>query len=403
MILTKIKSCCDHVGQLCLAEFRKRIVATLRTLNLPHLIKSDEFVLFPLLSCLGNFIGRGKERDVLVARIQQDYKINSMISINPINEVRYLSYCNLAEIFVNYEKSIDFFFKQNSIAKNLSNAQQEYYKLCQDPFVKISLKFLVLLSKNIIKPIMKKGNLTTSSAEYLKCMEKILSDIERLKQSTLEEESSSFKFSSEVERQQFLIKGKAILHLLLDCCLYILQKWDSNYIQKTNENGKDRFVICSNRQAERYISYIKKQLDKNSNTRLIVIMSFCKLKHLNFSFDSFPRELKSTLKKQGRDLYNNSITRKKANQDKAFLYFQQLEQKVGKQVELKKSERIKEILVYLEYLGKGDNLTLANMKTILLQWQVQGYYSGSLELRDKKEYLEVFWSAVMNIGFIEFE
>jgi hypothetical protein len=43
------------------------------------------------------------------------------------------------------------------------------------------------------------------------------------------------------------------------------------------------------------------------------------------------------------------------------------------------------------------------MKTILLQWQVQGYYSGSLELRDKKEYLEVFWSAIMNIGFIEFE
>jgi hypothetical protein len=403
MILTKIKSCCDHVGQLCLAEFRKRIVATLRTLNLPHLIKSDEFVLFPLLCCLGNFIGRGKERDVLVARIQQDYKIKSMISINPINEVRYLSYCNLAEIFVNYEKSIDFFFKQNSIAKNLSSTQQEYYKLCQDPFIKISLKFLVLLSKHIIKPIMKKGNLTTSSAEYLKCMEKILLDIERLKQATLEEESLSFKFSSEVEKQQFLIKGKAILHLLLDSCLHILQKWDSNYIQKTNENGKDRFVVCSNRQAERYISYIKQQLDKNSNTRLIVIMSFCKLKHLNFSFDSFPRELKSTLKKQGRDLYNNSITRKKANQEKAFLYFQQLEQKVGKQVELKKIERIKEILVYLEYLGKEDTLTLAKMKTILLQWQVQGYYSGSLKLRDKKEYLEVFWGAIMNIGFIEFE
>jgi hypothetical protein len=117
------------------------------------------------------------------------------------------------------EKSIDFFFKQNSIAKNLSSTQQEYYRLCQDPFIKISLKFLVLLSKNIIKPIMKKGNLTTSSAEYLKCMEKILSDIEKLKQSPLEEESSSFKFSSEVEKQQFLIKGKAILHLLLDSCL----------------------------------------------------------------------------------------------------------------------------------------------------------------------------------------
>jgi len=131
-------------------------------------------------------------------------------------------------------------------------------------------------------------------------------------------------------------------------------------------------MICSNRQAERYISYIKQQLDKNSNTRLIVIMSFCKLKHLSFSFDSFPRELKSILKKQGRDLYNNSMTRKKVNQEKAFLYFQQLEQKVGKQVELKKSERIKDILVYLEYMRKEDNLTLGKMKYILLQWKVNG-------------------------------
>jgi len=367
------------------------------------LIKSGEFVLFPLLSCFGNLIGRGKERDVLVARIQQDYKIKSMISINPINEVRYLSYCNLAEIFVNYEKSIDFFLKQNSLAAQFSIQQKEYYKLYQDPFVKISLKFLVLLSKNVIKPIMRKGNLTTSSAEYLECMEKILSDIERLKQLTLEEESLSFKFSSQVEKQQFLVKSKGILNIMLDSCLHILHKWDSNYIERTNENGKDRFIIGSNRQAERFISYIKQQLDKNENTRLIVIMSFCKLKHLNFSFDSFPKELKSTLKKQGRDLYNNSITRKKENQEKAFLYFQQLEQKVGKQVELMKIERIKEILVYLEYLGKEDNLTLGNMKSILLQWQVKGYYSGTLELRDKKEYLEIFWSAIMNIGFIEFE
>jgi len=216
----------------------------------------------------------------LVARIQEDYKIKSMISINPINEVRYLSYCNLAEIFVNYEKSIDFFFKQNSITKNLSDTQQEYYKLYQDPFIKISLKFLILLSKNIIKPIMKKGNMTTSSLEYLKCMENILSSIEKLKQSTLEEESSHFKFASQPDKEQFLIQSKAIFHRLLDSCLHVLQKWDSNYIQKTNENGRDRFMICSNRQAERYISYIKQQLDKNSNTRLVVIMSFCKLKHL---------------------------------------------------------------------------------------------------------------------------
>src|SRR5690242_9168242 len=104
--MSKIKSCCDHVAQLCLAEFRKRVVDTLKSLNLHHLIRSGEFVLFPMLSCFGNLIGRGKERDVLVAQIQKDYKIKSMIAISPANELRYLSYCNLAEMFVNYEKSV---------------------------------------------------------------------------------------------------------------------------------------------------------------------------------------------------------------------------------------------------------------------------------------------------------
>src|SRR5689334_13605819 len=104
---------------------------------------------------------------------------------------------------------------------------------------------------------MKKGNATTSSLEYFKCIQKVLSDIEKLKQLNLEEEGSSFKFQSPLDKDQFLVKIRTIFHLLLDGCLHILQKWDPQYIQKTVENGKDRFVICSNRQAERYISCIK--------------------------------------------------------------------------------------------------------------------------------------------------
>ena len=91
------------------------------------------------------------------------------------------------------------------------------------------------------------------------------------------------------------------------------------------------------------------------------------------------------------------------NQQKVFVYFQQLEQKVEKQVELKKSERIKDILVYLEYMRKEDNLTLGKMKCILLQWKEKGYYHGSLDLKDKKEYVKLFWSAIMNLGFLQFE
>ena len=54
-------------------------------------------------------------------------------------------------------------------------------------------------------------------------------------------------------------------------------------------------------------------------------------------------------------------------------------------------------------MRKEDNLTLGKMKCILLQWKEKDYYHGSLDLKDKKEYLELFWSAIMNLGFLQFE
>ena len=40
----------------------------------------------------------------------------------------------------------------------------------------------------------------------------------------------------------------------------MLFKWDSNYI---SQKGNSEFIVASNRQAERYISSIKQQLNKN--------------------------------------------------------------------------------------------------------------------------------------------
>ena len=109
------------------------------------------------------------------------------------------------------------------------------------------------------------------------------------------------------------------------------------------------------------------------------------------------------LKKRGRDLYNNSITRKMVNQEKASVYFQQLEEKVEKQAELGKVEKIKEFLVYLECMGKEDNLTNERMRSTLYKWKTQGYYLGTLNIRYRKEFIEIFWDLMLNAGFIEFE
>ena len=363
------------------------------------MIKSDEFVLFPMLRCLGNLIGKGKERIVLVSKIQDDYKIKANISINPINIVRYLSYCNLAEILVDYEKIIDLFLKNNLEAKNLTDTQIEYYKFYQDPFIKISLKFLKILSQKVIKPIMKKGNTTTSSDEYVKCLQKVLNEIETLKLSTLQDFTSNLIFLT-YEKEQFIIKSKIIFHMLLDPSLFMLQKWESNYIQKMNQNGKDKFIIPSNRQAERYISSIKQLLDKNSNTRLIVIMSFCKLKNLNFNFNSFSKQLKILLKKHGRNLYNNSITRRQTNQQKVFLYFQQLDEKIEKQSGINRIDKIKDFLIDMEYLNKKDKLTIKNMQSILEKLRMDGYYIGTMKIGNKENYLKLFENQIMNINFM---
>ena len=254
-----------------LTEFKRRIIDILKSLNLDHLVQSEEFALFPMLRCFGNLLGKGKERDVIVSKIQEDYKIKKTISINPINEVRYLSYCNLAEILVKYEKSIDFFLNQNMKAKKLSEVQLEYLKIYQDPVIKISLQFLKILSQNLVKPIMKKGKTTTSSIEYEKSLQKVLLEIESLKQSDLKDMTVQFSFEVQETKDIFLFKSKCIFMVLLESSLFMLQKWESKYIERTIQNGKDKFVVCSNRQAERYISSIKQLLDKNSNTRLIVI------------------------------------------------------------------------------------------------------------------------------------
>lgn len=353
-----------------------------------------------MLKCLGNFIGKGKERDVIISQIQNEYKLKKNITINAINEVRYLSFCNLAEILVDYEKSIEFFLKQNIKAKNLSDIQIEYFKIYQDPFIKITLKFLKTLSLNIIKPIMKKGNTTTSCIEYENCLSKVLLEITSLKSSNLKDYFLSFSFQTEEMMKLFQEKSKSIFNILLDSSLDKLQKWESKYIQKSIENGQDKFVICSNRQAERYISSIKQLLEKNFNTRLILIMSFCKLRTLNFNFDSFSKDLKIILKKNGRNLYNNSMTRRKINQNKAFLYFQQLEHQVEKQTEINKIDMIRDFLIDMEYLNESEKLTLKNMKLILEKLQTEGYYTGNMKVGNKEKYLELFENEIINIDFI---
>ena len=158
---------------------------------------------------------------------------------------------------------------------------------------------------------MKKGNTTTSSDEYVKCLQKVLNEIETLKLSTLHR----ILHSQHMKRDNSLSNQKSYsIHYWIH--LSLCYKNGNLIIFKKRMKMEKTNLLFLQIDKQNDISSIKQLLDKNSNTKLIVIMSFCKLKNLNFN--SFSKQVKILLKKHGRNLYNNSISRKLINQQKAF-------------------------------------------------------------------------------------
>ena len=134
--------------------------------------------------------------------------------------------------------------------------------------------------------------------------------------------------------------------------------------------------------------------------KLIVIISFCKLKNLSFQFKDFPLESRIQMKKHGRNLYNNSITRKELNDQKALLYFKELDENIEKKGKLDQLETIRSFLVHEELLNSTQTLTLTKMKEILKLLQNEGYYEGSLSIGNKgKIFVKLFLNEIMNIDF----
>jgi hypothetical protein len=80
--------------------------------------------------------------------------------------VIYLSFCNLAENFVEYFDVIFEFIKKHQDAGLLTEVQQKYFKYLKNPLIRLSLKMFEILSNKILKKIMKIGNITHSCNEY---------------------------------------------------------------------------------------------------------------------------------------------------------------------------------------------------------------------------------------------
>jgi len=400
-----VKSCSDHVAQLCISEFRKRIVDILISMNLNDLLTSEssekQFILFPMMNCFGNFIGKGDQKIALKSKILEYYKVKDC-SINPINEVRYLSFCNLTENFVEYFDVIFEFIQKHQDAGLLTEVQQKYFKYLKNPLIRLSLKMFEMLSNKILKKIMKTGNITHSCNEYQEMLKDILKNIQQLKMYDFNQELDSTSFNNDLEKRYTQLNAKIIFNSLLDSTIFMLFKWDSNYIVP-DKGIKNNFIVASNRQAERFISSIKQQLNKNRNMRLIVIISFCKLKNLNFKFSDFSLEMRVHMKQMGRNIYNNSITRKEFDGQKAIYYFQQLDESIVKKKGMDEIDEIKTFLIHEEFINSSESLTLAVMKRVLKVLHEEGYYSGKLSIGNKEEHVKLFRNEIMNIDFTEFK
>ena len=110
-----------------------------------------------MLNCFGNFLGKGETKIATISEIKKKTKLNQF-TINPINEVRYLSYCNLAENLIEHFDIINSFIQKHQDAGRLTEVQQKYFVFFKHPIIKLSLFMLKTLSENILKKIMKKGN-----------------------------------------------------------------------------------------------------------------------------------------------------------------------------------------------------------------------------------------------------
>jgi len=73
------------------------------------------------------------------------------------------------------------------------------------------------------------------------------------------------------------------------------------------------------------------------------------------------------------------------NDQKALLYFQELDENIEKKGKLDQLETIRSFLVHEELLNSTQALTLSKMKEILKLLQNEGYYDGSLSIGNKEE------------------
>ena len=97
---------------------------------------------------------------------------------------------------------------------------------------------------------MKKGNITHSCVEYENMLREVLNQISKLKNYEFKNEIEMITFKTDLNKKYTNLNSKLIFNCLLDSSIFMLFKWDSNYI---SQKGNSEFIVGSNRQTDIFL------------------------------------------------------------------------------------------------------------------------------------------------------
>jgi hypothetical protein len=210
------------------------------------------------------------------------------------------------------------------------------------------------------------------------------------------------KFPNPQAKILFFEQMKQIFNCLTESITFMVNKWERNFLDRVEDCDSDFFVVGSNRDAERYISWMKQILNQNPNTRLIVIISKCKLRTLDFEFSGLNSNLKEQLKQHGRNLYNNSITRGHLQPERVFTYFQELEIKKEKAVGDYKKLTIQHFLAQKNLLKDNETVKVVNMKEVLKKLKDEGIFTEKVVDTKRDGLLKLFFETIIHLDIPKF-
>ena len=259
---------------------------------------------------------------------------------------------------------------------------------------------------------MRIGNKTHSWKEWKKYLEDTLNKATLMKRSRCTELSDEILKTFDVPMNLTNVTLRPILHALNilfgNSIIFVFVKWYGDIISSTDDGEK--WIVATNRGSERFISILKQCLDQSIHIKDVIINAYMRLRFMKFTFtNDIPPDQHSDLIKKGRQLYNDSTTRKEMNLIKKEHHDKCMEAALMK---FQKKMREQRILTFIHDCGAQIQLksgkkpgiapkiaiTVDNLKEFLGKLKRHDMYGGEVNQRLKEDYLIIVETQLMPKG-----